>query len=315
LREAAPEREPAVAKAVSDAEVDFTASAVRGDLERGDYQAVLEATDDLYARGADADQRARLEPLRLEARRRLLQTAFLDGVIRLDRDDFSIGEPVTGEVLLVNLSPQEIAIDDLPRDGSRRGDGARSSLHFEVRYAEHAADGSLVRDRLTWTVALGRDLKIAPGARAAFPLDLDTAAQGAGGTALRIYEIEATLYPAELRAGDERLTGTVKFKPRIVRVFPRNYEHLKRDPVGRLGEAIRKRSPVHLPLAAGLVAPADRDRALDVLRSALFATGDAAPDAPTAVAICVAARILTGEELAPEPRRWADRLGPPGKPR
>ena len=300
-------------ESVTDAEIEALAAAMTGDLARGDYQAALDASDALYARGPTSSQRNRLETMRAEARRRLLQTLFVDGLIRVDKDELAIGEPISGEVLLVNLSGRKLSIYDLPRDGSRRGEGARSSLHFDVRYTEFAADGTLVDDRLTWTVAVGRDVILEPGGRAAFPLDLDTMAQNPGASALRTYEISAVLYPAEIRVDDENLPGVVRFKPRIVRVFPRNYEHLKKDPVGRLAEAVRKRSAVHLPLAAALVPPADRERALEVLRIALWAEGSEAPDDRTAVAVCVAARVLTGFESAPEPKLWAERLGKPGR--
>jgi len=297
---------------VTDAEVEALATAMTGDLARGDYQAALDASDALYARGPSSAQRSRLETMRSEARRRLLQTLFVDGLIRVDKDELAVGEPISGEVLLVNLSGRPLTIYDLPRDRSRRGDGARSSLHFDVRYTEYAADGTMVDDRLTWTVAVGRDLSLEPGGRATFPLELDTLAQNPGATALRTYEISAVLYPAEIRVGDENLPGVVRFKPKTVRVFPRNYEHLKKDPVARLAEAVRKRSAVHLPLAAALVLPADRERALEVLRAALWAEGAEAPDDRTAIAACVAARVLSGIVLRPEPRLWAERLGKPG---
>jgi len=304
--------EPVTTAETSD-EFEALAETMERHLRAGDYEAVLRASDAAARRGFTEAEAKRLEPMRAEARRCLLQTLYVDGLIRVDRERVAAGEPVTGEVLLVNLSSETARIFDVAPSGARGAAGARTTLHFEVRSLEQGADGTVVRDVQTWSELIGRDLEIPPGGRQAFPLRLDR--EERGGVSLRTYEISASLYPAELRVGAESIVGVVRFKPRTVRVFPRNYEHLAEDPVGRLVEAIRKNSPAHIPLCAALAAPSDRDRALGVLRRAL--TGEAVADAAgpsdtpapeTQVACCVAAAVLTGEILPAEPARWAERL-------
>ncbi len=241
-----------------------------------------------------------------------LQTLYLDGIIRLDRDAFAIGDPITGEVVLANLSAGPLEILDRPRAGGATA--TPSVLRFEVGYVEYAPNGAVVRDLITWNVEVGRDVILAPGERFSFPLRLATDEHNPGGATLRTYDIEASLYPAEIRAGDEAIPGVVRFEKRVARVFPRNFEHLRRDPAGRIAEAIAKRSPPHLPLAAALVPPADRGRALAEILRALETTGESAPDQATLVACCVAARILTGRDLPAEPALWLEELrGSPPK--
>lgn len=310
---AAPEAGPAEPETgVPDDEVDAVAERMRELVRRGDYEGALRASDELLARKPTSEQRSRVERMRVEARRRLLQTLYLDGIIRLDRDAFAIGDPITGEVVLANLSAGPLEILDRPRAGGATA--TPSVLRFEVGYVEYAPNGAVVRDLITWNVEVGRDVILAPGERFSFPLRLATDEHNPGGATLRTYDIEASLYPAEIRAGDEAIPGIVRFEKRVARVFPRNFEHLRRDPAGRIAEAIAKRSPPHLPLAAALVPPADRGRALAEILRALETTGESAPDQATLVACCVAARILTGRDLPAEPALWLEELrGSPPK--
>src|SRR5262249_19318342 len=102
--------------------------------------------------------------------------------------------------------------------------------------------------------------------------------------------------------------GQLKLKPKRVQVFPKNYEHLADRPVERLSEAIRKRSPPHIPLAAALVPESQRRAALIVLRDALKEMPALGPDEATVKACCTALVILTSEERKPDAEAWLHRL-------
>jgi hypothetical protein len=265
---------------------------------------VIRKADLLLANPCPAPIRSRVSALRTEARRKLLQTLYVDAIVRLDREDVPLGDPITGEVLLVNLSGKPVVLRDVAR-----GAGGRSTLRVDVGYTEDWADGTFVRDRIVWAVAIGRDLTLPPGGREALPLDLDTLARRDGpGHPVRTYDVSATLFPAELLVDGEPVPGSLSFAQKRVRVFPRNYEHLKNDPLGRLKEAIDKRSPTHVVLAAALIAPKDREAGKERLLATLEGRDGAAPDAAVRASCCAAARVLTDGEPSLDAETWIERL-------
>src|SRR4029077_19955534 len=112
---------------------------------------------------------------------------------------------------------------------------------------------------LTSNVVIGKRITIAPGQRYSIPVRLDTLEQNPSGTMLRQYDIGGSVFLAALQAGKETIYGQLQLKHHRVQVFPRNYEHLADHPLARLEDAIRRRSPDHVPLAAALV-PEDQRR-------------------------------------------------------
>jgi hypothetical protein len=288
-------------------EVDDALADMSSAIQHGDYERAVVVADKMLNRRPPPNEEARqqIDRLRKAARQHLLQSFYVDAVVRSEKDQVVIGDAIVGEVMLINVGTEPVVIED-----ERKGAGAssRTLLHLEVAYREFVPDGTLVRDMLTSNVVIGKRITIAPGQRYSIPVRLDTLEQNPAGTMLRHYDIGGSVFLAELRAGKETIYGQLQIKPRRVRVFPRNYEHLLNQPLVRLQDAIRRRSPDHIPLAAALVPEEQRREALTVLRDALRQPTTSGADVAMQRACCVALSVLTDEDRKPDPQEWLRRL-------
>ena len=113
---------------------------------------------------------------------------------------------------------------------------------------------------------------------------------------LRHYDIGGSVFLSALKSGKETIYGQLQIKPYRVQVFPRNWEHLADKPLARLTDAIRRRSPDHVPLAAALVPEDQKTDALLTIRNGLREPASTPAD------------MLTGEDRKPEPTEWLRRL-------
>jgi hypothetical protein len=301
----APKHEPSGQGGVPAKDLDQALGAMSSAIQGGDYERALALGDQMLRRKPNEEQKEQIERLRKVAKQHLLQTFYVDAVVRAEKDRVTIGEPIKGEVTLINVGTEQVVIEDEASGGGPQGT-SRTLLRLEVGYREFVPDGTLVRQTLTSNVVVGRRITIAPAHRYSIPMELDTLTQNPGGTMLRHYDVGGTVFLAELRAGKETIYGQLKLKPRRVQVFPKNWEHLAQRPVEKLAEAIRKHSPTHVPLAAALVPDGEKRAALAVIRDALRPSGGA--DLATQTACCVALVILTGEERPADAAAWLPRL-------
>lgn len=297
---AAPEQ-----KGPSQQEIDDALAEMSSAIQHGDHERALAIADRMLKKEPPDEARQQIERLRKAARQHLLQTFYVDAVVRAAKDRVTIGDPIAGEVVLINIGTDPVVIEAEKIGG---GVNSRTLLHLEVAYREFAPDGTLVRDFLTSNVLLGKRITIAPSQHYAIPLKLDTLEQNPGGTMLRTYDIGGSVLLAEMRTGKETIYGQLQLKPRRVRVFPRNYEHLADKPVARLADAIRRRSPDHIPLAAALVSDSQKNEALAVLRDGLREPASSGIDVATHRACCVALSVITDEDRKPDPQEWLKRL-------
>jgi hypothetical protein len=277
----------------------------------GHYGEALDLIRGIPMAAVPMESRAGLDALRIRLKRHLLQSVLVEALVILDRDRVAAGEPITGELVLVNLAREPLLIPfeaPLPGPG---GEQSRSVLHLQLDVREFGSDGTTMDDTRTWNLDVGEDIRLLPGARRSWPLGLDSAEINPFSVGYRRYAIGATLLPARIDIGSESWPGTLVFRGRTCEVFPRNWEHLADHPLERLGEAIAKRSPVHIPLAAALI-PADQRRAgVDLLRATLSMDPEGPRSGETQVAACVALAILTGESLPARPDVWRERLEQP----
>jgi hypothetical protein len=287
-------------------EIDDALADISSAIQHGDHERAVAIADRMLKKDPPEEARQQIDRLRKAARQHLLQTFYVDAVVRSAKDRVTIGDPIVGEVVLINIGTEPVVIED-ERPGG--GAGSRTLLHLEVAYREFVPDGTLVRDLLTSNVVLGKRITIAPAQRYTIPLKLDTLEQNPAGTMLRHYDIGGSVFLAELKTGKEVIYGQLQLKPHRVRVFPKNYEHLADKPLARLKDAIRRRSPDHVPLAAALVPESQRTEVLIVLRDALRAPASTAADVATQRACCVALAAVTDEDRKPEPQEWLKRLG------
>ena len=264
-----------------------------------DYERALTVIDETLALGPPPEIAGRLTVLRIRVKQDILQSLYLDALIVLDEDRVALGTPITGQILLVNLSPDTLTI---PADSG----GTRSTMQLEMRYTEHDLAGNVLREKRQQPVLIGEDIVLEPGDRHSEPIVIDSLQFGPNRINYRTYELEAVLYPSEIRIGDEPWPGNLRFRTATCHVFPRNYEHLADQPLVRLDEAIAKNSPPHVPLAAALITERERPRAIDALVEILRRDWSDDPDPPTRLACCVGLRILTGEEISPRPDLWLE---------
>lgn len=285
---------------------------VRELLARRDFAAVGSRVQEALEAGVPQIQAAELRRLEALARRKLLETTQIQALVVPDSRRVTLGDPVTGELILANVGRESLEIPAGVPVSEGSPERSRSTVYLELLYEEFGCDGTRLQERRTRSVELGEDLVLEPGRSRGFPLSFDTLEINPSSCALRHYRIKAVLYPAEIHVGGQVLHGPVPFTPALVRVFPRGYRHLEEHPVRRLEEAVRKCSPVHVPLAAALVPEERREEAIRVLRRALLGPG-AADHGPTRVSCCVALGLLTGSSLAPRPELWERRLRASGE--
>jgi hypothetical protein len=293
------------------------------DLRRADdYDRALQLLNDLATRNPPRTVLDELQRLRIDVKRHLLQSVYLDALVVLDKTRVTLGDPITGELVLVNLSDEELVVPASTRfkparSASDRADRkagrtvpvrSETTISEDLRYREFVANGTVVRRQRKRSQRLREDLVLQPGERHSWPIKVDSLAISPASVALREYVFSATLYPADIRIGTESFPGTLLFKQAVCRVFPRNWQDLLDDPLARLEEVVDKRSPPHIPLAAALVPEEQRRRAVEVIGAFLMNKKSITLAGPSRVACCVALRLLTGWDLPADPEVWIDRL-------
>ena len=285
-------------------------AAISALLENGDPAGALTLISVLESETQEslAWERA-LAPLRLRCRAQLRQTAFGAAVV-LDEERIALGTPITGTIAVRNLSALPLFIAGESTSSAR----TNSMIRLNVSYQEYGLSGVMVTESSQINLLMGESMVIEPGVHKEFPIVIDSGMFGESSVNYRVFSIAATLFPAELRVGEEKVPGTVTFAPDECAVFPRNYEHLAAEPFRSLKEAIAKNSPPHVCLSAALVPQAQKSAAIHELTTTLrplSGCGEA-----TRVAACVGLRILTGEERPADPREWlawAEAQGIPNK--
>jgi hypothetical protein len=265
-------------------------------LGRGEFEAAISVIEELRVAGVPSDVEAQLATLYLRASQGLVPTKVLRSGIVLDSSRVALGTPITGQILLSNVGT-------LPLSVPNEANGRLTTIQLELSYQEFDVGGTVITERRQMPVIIGRDVLLAAGETFGLPVVLDSSMFGESAN-YRVFVIGALLYPAKLMVGEEDFTRNLQLDPATCAVFPRNYEHLAFDPLGRLDEAVSKDSPVHVCLAAALVREEDKRRAIAALLEHMERPSHVSPDGPTRLACCVALRILTGEDIPARPERW-----------
>ncbi|MAG56249.1 MAG: hypothetical protein CMJ83_08165 [Planctomycetes bacterium] len=272
---------------------------VQGFIQAQDWDRALSAIDEAVRDAPPTGVGAHLSALRVQVKQNQLQSLYVEALIVLDSERVALGTPITGQIILVNLSKKQLVIPAQVR-------GNQTTIQLNLSYREFDNQGALFTERRQHPVRIGKDIVLEPGERHSEAIVLDSLQFGPHRVNYRRYELEARMYPSQILIGDEPFPGNLLFEPARCEVFPRNFEHLIERPLARLDEAVRKNSPTHVPLAAALVALTDKEKAIGKLVSFLRQDWGKDPDGPTRVACCVGLRILTGEELAAQPDLWLE---------
>lgn len=273
-------------------------------LARRDYQPALDTVDAALARARTAKWANRLRVLRFQIKQRMLGETCIDAFVRLDGERAVAGEVVEGDVVLLNISREPVLIEaevEIPNP-EPRGEPVvtRSLLRRSTKYVEFVSDGTVATNVDAMSVVLDRDVELEPGQAYRIPIALDTSLR-VEGTMLRRYELTCTLHAARVHVGDEIFNEELVFRPAVVDVYPRNYEHLADRPLARVDQAYERQSALHLPLAASLVPERERDRLLARLGRALRD-----PNLPVAMrdATVSALQIVSGADPTGGPGGW-----------
>ena len=130
--------------------------------------------------------------------------------------------------MLINVGTEPVVIEDERRGAGVVADAAAPRGRLpRVRARRHARAGHADVERRDREAHHDRARRSATRSR----VKLDTLEQNPAGTMLRHYDIGGSVFLAELKAGKETIYGQLQIKPRRVRVFPRNYEHLADQPL------------------------------------------------------------------------------------
>lgn len=282
-------------------------AAVERMIRGEDYEAAIAVADRALEATRAGPHAAALRRMRQVAwdehvRRDLLNTGIQFRLARV-----AVGEAIEGEYFVENRSGETVVIAaeaEGTESGGARRVTSRTRFRVELRFVEHHIGGTLATESWSEVRGLDEDIRLEPGERHSFPIRVDSDSISPASINYRTYAVSVRMHPARLSIGRARSTVPLSFGEAVVEVFPRNWEHLAADPMGRLAQCIEKESVVHLPLVAALVPAPHRPAAIDQLCEILQTEDHLPPGPEFRVAICVALRILTEEDLPAQVSAW-----------
>ncbi len=208
----------------------------------------------------------RFRALEIRVRKDLLRRSYLDAFVRFDRDWYSIGETIEGEIIVMNISDKELVIPasrmvELPADAGRpegeTSEESRTMIRSVMTYREFLPTNTIITNRRTENFGVPEDIRLQPGETFRVPVTVDSSEINVTATMYRRYRIDCSLHAVEIRVGDELFHGALEFRGGAVGVFPRNAEHLADAPLDRVRQALAKSSPIHVSLAAAFIDAGD----------------------------------------------------------
>jgi hypothetical protein len=255
-------------------------------------RAALERTYNAVHHNPGEAHQARLVALLQKLNKKVLELQTLEAEVIPEADPITFGEPVRVRLVVTNVSGRRLTIP-----AKRRG-SSRAMLVFDVVRREYDVRASVVTSRFRILRPIRDDLELPAGGRAAMRVNLGPLGNDRPLGGFRTYEISGLLRPTWTEVGGIRRWEAVPLAAGRLRSFRPNYEHLLKEPVDRVGQAIAKNAPVHLLTACALVPPGQRREAVDILVAAL--RGDRNID----WAIFGALNYLCQVELGRDPQAW-----------
>lgn len=262
------------------------------DEREGRYAAALETAYAARNENPDAYTDYRLRELIHRLNEKVLEVDTLSASVLAEEDPIVFGEPVRVRVRLFNRTDQDIHIP------ARQRDSSGSLFVFDVARKEVDVRSHVVTTTRRVLRTLEAPLDIPVGGSTELLIDLGPAGNDRPLDGFRVFTVSGVLRPVVQEVGGLRRWDPVRLAPGALRAFRPNYEHLKEDPVARIGEAVEKNAPVHLLTAAALVPPERRQGAVDALVERL--RGDRGVD----WAIFAALEHLTGVGLGRDADAW-----------
>ena len=266
------------------------------EFENGEYERALVMIKSILATDPVEPFGHGFRALQVRVKDRLLRTTFVNAVVRFEGRRFEVGGVVKGEVILENVSRYELKVPSrcmVPSADGGEPEESRAVFRTQVTYREFQPTNTLVTNRDVENFALDDDIVLKPGETHRLPVAIDTMEINPGGTMLRSYTMGCRLHSAEITVGEEVFHGVLEFVPAVMRVYPRNAEHLEARALENVKKAYRAGVPTHMTLAASFVPEGGTDQLIDFLEFEL--RRDGTPDRMRN-AIMTSLLIASGEE-------------------
>ena len=263
----------------------------------------------------ELDQR-RLEFVEDSIKRKMLGRQYLDCFVYLKKTRVILGEPIEGDLVVMNISPQRIRIQAAaasaeeaeakrPVETESAPTTPKTLLSLKARYREFWPNYMLFESEEFKNIVVDSDVVLESGESRKFPFSIDSLSIHPELSILREYEVSGNLHSADLMIGEEAFQGRLQFRSGAAFVFPRNAEHLGDDPLKRLTSAFEKRAALHLTIVGGWIDATTRERALTLLGDALV---DPTVSETMKTAAMATLRVVTGENLAGTAEAWGGYL-------
>lgn len=242
----------------------------------GDPLAAMAIATRALHEGAPPEIERRLRTLRTKARETLLSEQIARLSVLPDRDAVADGDAVRGVVRVQNRSSAPVRV-------ARTADDSSASLFLlEIVRNDYDVYGNVRTTEFTERVVLEEDVDLGPGGVGEVPFTIPADSVRLTHTGFSTLHIGGHLRAVAVEVGATELFDALPLEPATVRVFQQGYEPLAEEPLVSLRRAIEKRSPPHVLTAAELLAPGEREEAVELLTRA-------AEDDPPLAFVCNAA--------------------------
>jgi len=205
--------------------------------------------------------RMQLDGLLGQLNQDVLDLETITAWVEVSKDPVGFGEPLRLRIHLRNGSNRRIKIPARRRKSSssvfllklvRRDYDVRA--HISIR-------STLVRRNLT----VDLDIPAGGSTDQILILNADDIGNDSGLEGFRTFTVGGMLRPAVLEIGGLRRWEAIRIKSVMVRSFRPNWEHLAKDPLKKVGLALKREWGVHLLTASALLANGDRQKAVDLM--------------------------------------------------
>ena len=265
---------------------------VEKEIAAGEFEAAIRRAHAVRERNPGPLVQATLDQLLQRANLAVLELPTLRGELEAIDDPIQFGTAIRVRVRLVNLGRRPIRIP-VSLEGT-----SDSLFEIEVIRREWDTRAQVVTNSRVLRLPLERDWDIPVGGSAEQVLELGMFGNDKGLNGFRVYAVRGRLRPARLDMGALRRWESIPIRATFVRSFRPNWEHLADDPLKRVAQAIEKSASTHLLTASALLAPDERQAAVDLLVEQL--RGDRVID----WAIFASLEYLTRIELGRDANAW-----------
>ncbi|MEM8884206.1 MAG: hypothetical protein AAGD14_09070 [Planctomycetota bacterium] len=265
---------------------------IEAEIAAGELEAALNRSFAVRKRRPGQLHRVQLEQLIRRANAAVLGLDTLEAVFLTDGEPLSFGQPLRVRVRMTNLGRKPIRI-------LKELEGATPSL-FEIELVRREWDtrAQTVTNKRIVRIPLEEEWEIPASGSVEQVMDLGMFGNDKGLNGFRVYAVRGKLRPSRLEIGTLRRWDSIGIAPVYVRSFRPNWEHLADEPLRRVQQAVEKQAATHLMTASALLAPEEKQAAVDLLIEEL--RGDRVID----WAILSSLEYLTRIELGRDMNAW-----------